>query len=337
MGSSKFIDKEREKMKVLITGGAGYIGSHCNRYFHDQGVETVVLDDLSDGHEESVLVGRFVKGDFGDKAFMKQLLEKENFDAIIHFAAFASVPDSVARPQRYYDNNVTKMLALLDATVEAGIKYFVFSSSAATFGEPQYVPIDEKHPQQPINPYGMTKLIGEKILLDYEKAYGLHSCSFRYFNASGCSHDALIGEAHNPECHLIPLIIRAAINKNQTLKVFGDDYQTRDGSCVRDFVHVEDLAAAHYLGLKYIMEHNVTEQFNLGSSDGFTVLEIIKAFEKVTSKIVPYEIVGRRPGDPAVLVASNAKAKELLGWELANSTIENILQTAYKWELNKRY
>ena len=324
-------------MKVLITGGAGYIGSHCNRYFHEQGVETVVLDDLSDGHKESVIVGKFIKGDFGDKDFMKDLLTKEKFDAIIHFAAFASVPDSVARPRRYYDNNVTKMLALLDTVVECGIKYFVFSSSAATFGEPKYVPIDEKHPQEPINPYGMTKLIGEKILLDYEKAYGLHSCSFRYFNASGCSHDSLIGEAHNPECHLIPLVIRAALHGKNRLKVFGNDYKTRDGSCVRDYVHVEDLAAAHYLGLKYIMQNNVTEQFNLGSNDGFTVLEIIKAFEKISGLKVPYDLAPRRAGDPAVLVASNEKAKKLLGWKLEKSSLNCILSSALAWEKNKKY
>jgi len=324
-------------MKVLITGGAGYIGSHCNRYFHEQGVETVVLDDLSDGHKESVIVGKFIKGDFGDKDFMKDLLTKEKFDAIIHFAAFASVPDSVARPRRYYDNNVTKMLALLDTVVECGIKYFVFSSSAATFGEPKYVPIDEKHPQEPINPYGMTKLIGEKILLDYEKAYGLHSCSFRYFNASGCSHDSLIGEAHNPECHLIPLVIRAALHGKNRLKVFGNDYKTRDGSCVRDYVHVEDLAADHYLGLKYIMQNNVTEQFNLGSNDGFTVLEIIKAFEKISGLKVPYDLAPRRAGDPAVLVASNEKAKKLLGWKLEKSSLNCILSSALAWEKNKKY
>ena len=254
-------------MKVLITGGAGYIGSHCNRYFFEQGVETIVLDDLSDGHPEAVIVGNFIQGDFGDKDFIQAFLVAEKFDAIVHFAAFASVPDSVTRPQRYYDNNVTKMLTLLDAAVAAGIKYFVFSSSAATFGEPQYIPIDEEHPQKPINPYGMTKLIGEKILADYEKAYGLHSCSFRYFNAAGCSHDGLLGENHDPESHLIPLIIRAALNKNKKLKVFGNDYETKDGSCVRDFVHVEDLATAHYLGLRYIMKNNVAEQFNLVSSD----------------------------------------------------------------------
>lgn len=323
-------------MRVLITGGAGYIGSHCNRFFSEQGIETVVLDDLSDGHKESVIVGEFVQGDFGDKPFMQALLKKYKFDAVVHFAAFASVPDSVARPQRYYDNNVTKMLALLDTVVACGIKYFVFSSSAATFGEPKYVPIDEKHPQEPINPYGMTKLIGEKILADYEKAYGLHSCSFRYFNAAGDAPDGKIGEAHNPEAHLIPLVIRAAMT-GKKMKVFGDDYKTKDGSCVRDYVHVEDLAAAHYLGLKYIMKNNTSENFNLGSNTGFSVLELLKTFEKISGLQVPYDIVGRRAGDPAVLVASNKKAQDLLGWQLKRSNLETILKDAWNWEQHKKY
>ena len=323
-------------MKVLITGGAGYIGSHCNRYFFEQGVETIVLDDLSDGHPEAVIVGNFIQGDFGDKDFIQAFLVAEKFDAIVHFAAFASVPDSVTRPQRYYDNNVTKMLTLLDAAVAAGIKYFVFSSSAATFGEPQYIPIDEEHPQKPINPYGMTKLIGEKILADYEKAYGLHSCSFRYFNAAGDAPDGKIGEAHNPEAHLIPLVIRAAMT-GKKMKVFGDDYQTKDGSCVRDYVHVEDLAAAHYLGLKYIMKNNTSENFNLGSNTGFSVLELLKTFEKISGLKVPYDIVGRRAGDPAVLVASNKKAQDLLGWQLKRSNLETILKDAWNWEQHKKY
>jgi len=323
-------------MRVLITGGAGYIGSHCNRFFADKGIETVVLDDLSDGHKEAVVAGEFVEGNYGDRTFMKQLFSKYKFDGIIHFAAFASVPDSVVRPQRYYDNNVAKMLALLDEAVADGIKYFVFSSSAATFGEPQYVPIDEKHPQQPINPYGMTKLIGEEILADYEKAYGIHSCSFRYFNAAGDASDGMIGEAHNPESHLIPLVMRAAMT-GEKMKVFGDDYATKDGSCVRDYVHVEDLAEAHYLGLQYIMEHNISENFNLGSSDGFSVLDLIRTFEKISGQKIPYDIVGRRAGDPAVLVASNAKAKELLGWDPKRSDLETILNDAWHWEQHRKY
>ncbi|MGE1062815.1 UDP-glucose 4-epimerase GalE [Megasphaera paucivorans] len=323
-------------MRVLITGGAGYIGSHCNRLFADKGIETVVLDDLSDGHKAAVVAGEFVKGNYGDRVFMKQLFSQYTFDGIIHFAAFASVPDSVARPQRYYDNNVAKMLALLDEAVASGIKYFVFSSSAATFGEPQYVPIDEKHPQHPINPYGMTKLIGEEILADYEKAYGIHSCSFRYFNAAGDAPDGMIGEAHNPESHLIPLVMRAAMT-GEKMKVFGDDYATKDGSCVRDYVHVEDLAEAHYLGLQYIMEHNISENFNLGSSDGFSVLDLIRTFEKILGQKIPYDIVGRRAGDPAVLVASNAKAKELLGWDPKRSDLETILNDAWHWEQHRKY
>ena len=241
-------------MRVLITGGAGYIGSNCNKYFAEKGIETTVLDNLSDGHKEAVIAGKFIEGDFGDKILVNKIMLENKFDAIVHFAAFADVADSVANPQRYYENNVTKMLTLLDAAVNNKIKYFVFSSSAATFGNPQYLPMDENHPQFPINPYGMTKLIGEKILSDYEKAYGIHSCSFRYFNAAGDNSEGLIGEAHNPEHHLIPLVIKSAMGKTGPLNVFGADYPTRDGSCVRDYVHVDDLAEAHYLGLKYIMD-----------------------------------------------------------------------------------
>ncbi len=323
-------------MKVLVTGGAGYIGSHTNRYLAELGVGTVVLDDLSDGHRESVLNGRFVEGSFGDRELLDRLMTEEGFDGVIHFAAFASVPDSVARPSRYYWNNVTNMQTLLDACVAHGIRYFVFSSSASTFGEPQYVPMDEAHPQFPINPYGMTKLIGEKMLADYERAYGLRYCAFRYFCAAGDSKDGVIGEAHNPETHLIPVMVKAAISK-KPFQVFGTDYDTRDGSCIRDFIHVLDLAEAHYLGMKYIMEHNRSECFNLGSNTGFTVLEMIQALEKVTRVTVPYRLAGRRAGDPASLVASNAKAKQLLGWNPVHSGIEEILLDAWNWEKNRSY
>lgn len=324
-------------MRVLITGGAGYIGSNCNKYFAEKGIETTVLDNLSDGHKEAVIAGKFIEGDFGDKILVNKIMLENKFDAIVHFAAFADVADSVANPQRYYENNVTKMLTLLDAAVNNKIKYFVFSSSAATFGNPQYLPMDENHPQFPINPYGMTKLIGEKILADYEKAYGIHSCSFRYFNAAGDNPEGLIGEAHNPEHHLIPLVIKSAMGRTGPLNVFGADYPTRDGSCVRDYIHVDDLAEAHYLGLKYIMDKQVSERFNLGSSDGFTVLEIIDAFEKVTGKKVPYKIVARREGDPASLVASNTKAKNILGWKPQFSSIDKIIKDAWNWENKRNY
>ena len=323
-------------MKVLITGGAGYIGSHCNRYFAEKGVETVVLDDLSSGHREAVTDGRFVEGDFGDRGLLDKVLGVEKFDGIIHFAAFIDVAESVAEPAKYYENNVVKMKTLLDAAVAHGVKHFVFSSTAAVFGEPEYVPIDEAHPKKPINAYGATKLIGEQMLADYGRAYGLRSCSFRYFNAAGDSADGRIGEAHNPEHHLIPLVLRASL-ANRAMKVFGTDYDTRDGSCIRDYVHVEDLAEAHYLGLKYIMENDGNHAFNLGSSEGFSVLEILHEAERVTGEPVPHDIADRRPGDPAVLIASNKKAKDVLGWEPKRSEVQTILRDAWNWEQNKKY
>lgn len=324
-------------MRVLVTGGAGYIGSHCSRYFNEKGIETVILDNLCEGHREAALGSRLIVGDCGDGQLLDRIFSEEPYDAVIHFAAFTSVGESVAEPRKYFRNNVGNMMTLMDAAVDHGIGYFVFSSSAAVFGEPEEIPIRENHPQRPINPYGETKMIGERMLADYERAYGLHSCSFRYFNAAGDSSDSLIGESHDPETHLIPLVIRAALGKRPPLQVFGGDYDTRDGSCIRDYVHVEDLASAHYLGLRYIMEHNVSEQFNLGSENGFTVLEIIRAFEKVAGIPVPYAMAGRRAGDPAVLVAGNEKAKTLLGWTPEKSRLETILADAYQWELKRTY
>ena len=323
-------------MKVLITGGAGYIGSHTSRYLHDMGVETVVLDDLSDGHREAVICGEFVHGSFGNRALLDELMQKHSFDAVIHFAAFASVPDSVIRPARYYQNNVTNMQILLDACVAHNVRHFVFSSSAATFGEPQYTPIDEAHPQLPINPYGTTKLIGEKLLADYDRAYGLKYCAFRYFCAAGDSKDGILGEAHNPETHLIPVMVKAAMS-GKPFSVFGTDYDTRDGSCIRDFIHVLDLAQAHWLGLRHIMAGNPSDCFNLGSGDGFTVLEMIDALSRVSGKPVPHVLAGRREGDPAVLVASSEKAMRVLGWKPEHSSIEEILSDAWNWEMNRKY
>lgn len=323
-------------MKLLITGGAGYIGSHVNRLLHETGIETVVLDDLSDGHPEAVVGGKFVRGDFGDGSTVTRLMRDEKFDAVMHFAAFASVPDSVIRPSRYYRNNVANMQTLLDCCVENGVKYFVFSSSAATFGEPRYSPVDENHPQNPVNPYGTTKLVGEKMLADYERAYGLRYCAFRYFCAAGASKDGLIGEAHDPETHLIPVMLKA-VKSGKSFKVFGDDYGTRDGSCVRDFIHVADLAEAHKLGLRYITENDRSRCFNLGSGTGFTVFEMIRSLERVTGRSVPYKIAPRREGDPASLVASNTLARELLGWEPVHSEIDEILTDAWSWESARRY
>ncbi|MBQ7515101.1 MAG: UDP-glucose 4-epimerase GalE [Schwartzia sp.] len=323
-------------MKVLITGGAGYIGSHCNRYLAAQGAETVVLDDLSSGHAEAVLAGRLVRGDFGDRALLDSLLAAERFDAVMHFAGFIDVAESVAEPAKYYDNNVVKMKTLLDAMVAHDVRRIVFSSSAAVYGEPSYVPMDEAHPTAPINPYGTSKRIGEQMLADYGRAYGLASCSFRYFNAAGDAPDGAIGEARAVEHHLIPLVLRAALS-GKPLKVFGNDYDTRDGSCVRDYVHVEDLAAAHYLGLRYVAEQGGTSCFNLGSSEGATVLELIAEAGRVTGHPVPYEVAARRPGDPASLIASNEKARKVLGWEPVRSELPVILRDAWNWEQHRRF
>lgn len=323
-------------MRVLVTGGAGYIGSHANRFLARQGVETVVLDDLSNGHREAVTDGRLVVGDMGDRVLLDEMMAAEKFDAIMDFAAFIEVGESVENPAKYYENNVVKLKTLLDAVVAHKIRYFVFSSTAAVFGEPRYVPIDEAHPREPINPYGMTKRIGEAMLDDYGRAYGLVSCAFRYFNAAGDASDGAIGEAHEPESHLIPRVLRAA-KDGRAMKVFGTDYDTRDGSCVRDYVHVEDLAEAHYLGLCHIMETNESEQFNLGSSEGFTVLELIHEAERVTGWEIPYELAERRLGDPATLIAANKKAKEILGWEPKRSDLTTILRDAWNWEQNRKY
>ena len=323
-------------MKVLVTGGAGYIGSHANRLLARKGVETVVLDDLSNGHREAVTDGRLVVGDMGDRGLLDELMAAERFDAVMDFAAFIEVGESVENPAKYYENNVVKLKTLLDAVVAHGIRYFVFSSTAAVFGEPRYVPIDEKHPREPINPYGMTKRIGEAMLADYGRAYGLASCAFRYFNAAGDAPDGAIGEAHEPESHLIPRVLRAAKN-GRAMKVFGADYETRDGSCVRDYVHVEDLAEAHYLGLLHIMKTGESERFNLGSSEGFTVLELIREAERVTGGKIPFEIAERRPGDPATLIAANGKAREVLGWAPKRSDLATILRDAWNWEQNRRF
>lgn len=324
-------------MKVLITGGAGYIGSHCNKFFNQRGIQTVVVDNLLFGHPESVGQGKFIEGDFGNKALLQTIFEEEQIDAVVHFAAFADVADSVKNPDKYYTNNVNKMVILLDTMVEYGVKNIVFSSSAATFGEPKYIPIDEAHEQQPINPYGETKLIGEKMLRDYNKAYGLQYAALRYFNAAGADPDGEIGESHNPEHHLLPLVFQTALGKREKLFVYGDDYDTADGTCVRDFVHVIDLAEAHYLALEYIIRTKRSECFNLGNNVGYSILEILNTFEKVAKCKIKFEYAGRRAGDPAKLIASNQKAKELLQWQPKLSDIETIIRTAWEWEQNKKF
>lgn len=321
---------------ILVVGGAGYIGSHTVKYLLEQGEKCVVADNLIYGHKEAVDERAvFMEADLLDKDSLRAVFKTHNIDAVIHFAAFAYVGESVEKPQKYYQNNVIGTINLLDVMLEFGVKKIVFSSTCATYGEPQYTPIDENHPQNPINPYGRTKLMIEQIFADYERAYGLSHIALRYFNAAGCSVDGSIGESHNPETHIIPLVLQAIQGKRPSIKVFGTDYETRDGTCIRDYIHVNDLAQAHYLAVKKLGEYNGC--INLGTGVGTTVKEIITAAEKVSGKSCPTEYAERRAGDPAKLFANNEKAKEILGWNPQYMNIEDIIKTAWNWEENRRY
>lgn len=323
--------------KILVTGGAGYIGSHCVLSLLENGYEVVIFDNLSTGHIETVEKLKkyghvdFVKGDLQNLSDIKSLFNLYKTDAVIHFAAFSQVGESVKNPQKYYMNNVCGTLNLLSAMLEAGVKKIVFSSTAATYGEPEYIPIDEKHPQNPINPYGQTKLMIEKIMDDYDKAYGLKSVRLRYFNVAGADSQGRVGEWHEPETHLIPNILKSTFSGGQTFKMFGTDYDTKDGTCVRDYINVEDLAQAHLLALDYLNKGGETNYFNLGTNDGNTVKEVFSACEKVTEKNITVDICPRREGDPASLVADNTKAKSVLGWKAQNS-LEYSIEKAYVWE-----
>lgn len=321
---------------ILVIGGAGYIGSHMVRMLAKQGYNPVVFDNLSKGHREAVANYPFELGDLGDKARLTEVFKKYGIEAVMHFAAFAEVGESVKEPSKYYHNNVAKVLDLLDALVENDIKYFVFSSTAATFGEPIRPKIDESHPQNPINPYGNTKLMVEKILADFDTAYGLKATALRYFNASGADDSGEIGESHNPETHLIPIVLQAAAGKRPSIKMFGTDYPTQDGTCVRDYVHVNDLARAHILALEKMFKDNVSERFNLGSGNGFSVAEIVKEAKRITGIDFTVEKAPRRDGDPAVLVADSAKAERILGWK-PQYNLTRIIETAWNWEQHRKY
>lgn len=313
---------------ILVTGGAGYIGSIYVEQLLAQGEGVVVIDNLVEGNRGAVLPEAvFYEGDFGDKKVLDEIFTRHPIDVVVHFAAHASVPLSMADPAGFYQNNILNGIHLLDVMMEHGCKKMIFSSSAATFGEPQYTPIDEKHPQNPINPYGETKLAYEKILFWYHTAYGLQVNSFRYFNASGASER--LGEAHKHESHLIPLTIQAATGRRERLEVYGNDYPTKDGTCVRDFVHVIDIAQAHILAIDNLEKHPF-EAYNLGCGIGYTVKEVIDTLQALIVREVSFEYVGRRQGDPAVLVASYDKAKKELGWEPTFS-LKKIIESAWDW------
>lgn len=319
---------------ILVMGGAGYIGSHTVKHLVENGYNVIVADNLSMGHREAVKTDKFELADLMDKESLRGVFKKYPIDTVINFAGFIAVGESVENPAKYYQNNVVGTLNLLDIMLENNVKKIVFSSTAAVFGNPLYVPIDEKHITNPINPYGQTKLMIEKIFADYQRAYGLKYIAFRYFNASGCAVDGSIGESHNPETHLIPLVLKAIKGERANIKIFGDDYETPDGTCIRDYIHVEDLAEAHRLAVENI--DKFTGVLNLGTSNGTSVKEIIDIAENITGKKCPVIIEGRRAGDPAILSATSGKAKEILGWK-PKLTMEDIIKTAWNWELNKKY
>lgn len=321
---------------ILVMGGAGYIGSHTVKHLLDNGYEVVVADNLIYGHIKAVDErAHFEFADLLFKDSLRRVFGKYKIDAVIHFAAFAYVGESVQNPQKYYQNNVIGTINLLDVMQEFGVKKIVFSSTCATYGEPQYTPIDEQHPQNPINPYGRTKLMIEQIFGDYERAYGLQHIALRYFNAAGCSADGSIGESHTPETHIIPLVLLAIKGERENIKVFGTDYDTPDGTCIRDYIHVEDLALAHRLAVEKLGTYNGC--INLGTGVGTSVKEIITEAEKVSGKKCPTVYAERRAGDPAKLFADNRKAQEILGWQPKYTNIAEIIQTAWNWELNRRY
>lgn len=328
-------------MQILVTGGAGYIGSHNVIALIQAGYDVVIFDNLELGHLEIVealkqiqtegKVVDFIKGDLQNLADIKAVFEKHKIESVVHFAAYSQVAESVKNPQKYYYNNVYGTLNLLNAMLENGVKQIVFSSTAATYGEPVYTPIDEDHPQNPINTYGKTKLMIESIMDDYDKAYGLKSVRLRYFNVAGADSQGRVGEWHDPETHLIPNVLKSTFAGGKTFQMFGQDYDTKDGTCVRDYINVEDLAHAHVLALKYLQNGGVTSYFNLGTEEGNSVKEVFNCCEKVTGKSIPVEMCPRRQGDPATLIANNKKAKEVFGW-IPEKTLEESVCSAYTWE-----
>lgn len=322
---------------ILVTGGAGYIGSHVVlKLLEESSHEIVIFDNLENGHLstietlKSVRGFSFVKGDLKNQNDLENLFQNFDIDAVIHFAAYIRVEESVQNPRKYYSNNLVGTINLLNAMIDHGVKKIVFSSTAAVYGEPKYIPIDENHSKNPINPYGKTKFMVEEILDDYDKAYGLKSIRLRYFNVVGADSENRIGESHEPETHLIPNILASATNQVKVFNLFGDDYNTRDGTCVRDYVNIEDLAYAHILAVKYLAEKNQSDCFNIGTKNGSTVKEVFETCEKITSKKINLKINPRRDGDPESLVADNAKAEKILKWK-TKKTLDDGIKTAYAW------
>lgn len=319
---------------VLVTGGAGYIGSHTCKALHKAGFTPVTFDNLIYGHHEAVKWGPFIEGDLNDRVLLEQVIRKYDINAVVHFAAFAYVGESMQHPDKYFSNNVVNTLNLLDAMKSCGVGNIVFSSTCATYGLPEQIPIDEQHPQKPVNPYGDSKLFIERALKWYEVAYGLKSVALRYFNAAGADAEGEIGEDHTPETHLIPLVLQAAQGMHPHVDIFGTDYPTPDGTAIRDYIHVTDLGDAHVKALEYLLSGSESVALNLGTGDGYSVKEVIAAVESVSGMTVPTRLAPRRPGDPPRLVANAAKANQQLGWQPQHSSLENIVKTAWAWHQN---
>lgn len=325
------LDFDMGKLNILVVGGGGYIGSHMvKRLLQDHHV--ITLDNFSTGYRDAVVGGEVIEGDLADSPLLDKLFSTYHIDAVFHFASYIQVGESVIQPDKYYRNNFTNTLNLLEAMIRHGVLRFVFSSTAAVYGEPRYVPIDEAHMVAPVNPYGASKAMVEQVLHDYERAYGLHSIALRYFNACGADPEGELGERHEPETHLIPLALQTVAGKRGALSVFGRNYDTPDGTCIRDYVHVTDLCEAHVMALHYLIERGVTDVFNLGNGAGFSVAEVLAAVERVTGCNVSIVESERRVGDPAVLVADATRAKTILGWHPRYADLDTIIAHAWSWE-----
>jgi len=319
-------------MHILVVGGAGYIGSHMVSVLSKQSCQITVLDNLSTGYRDAVLAGEFIEGDLADTDLLDRLFKVNSFDVVMHFASSIMVGESVSEPSKYYQNNVVNTLNLLDAMVEHDVMHFIFSSSAAIFGEPEYLPIDELHPKAPVSPYGHSKLMVEQVLADYDNAYDLKSICLRYFNAAGANLEGMLGERHDPETHLIPLALQVASGRREAITVYGKDYDTDDGTCVRDYIHVQDLCSAHWLALQHLQKHQASCQFNLGNGKGFSVQQVIDVCSAVTGSTIPVCEGQRRAGDPAVLVSDASLAKRKLGWNPKYHRLERMVLDTWLWE-----
>ena len=318
-------------MTVLVTGGAGYVGAHAMRELKRAGIPCLALDNLIRGHRGSLPPEDLIVGDVGDPSLVGRILAERNISAVMHFAAYAYVGESVDRPALYYANNVGSTINLLRCMVDANIRAFVFSSTCSTYGEPESVPIREDHPQRPMNPYGASKLMVERVLRDFDHAYGFRHVSLRYFNAAGADPEGGIGECHDPETHLVPIVLQTALGQREHVSVFGTDYATPDGTCIRDYVHVSDLASAHVLALRYLENDGPSDSFNLGNGEGFSVRAVIDMARRITGSSIKSIDAPRRPGDPDRLVGNSEKARAILGWKPKHASLSTIIQTAWDW------